>query len=209
MSKPRAYGTFKMAGEYIYRTEAYIQWGESEESLGACLMLNPGSAVLEPRLQRSLHTFGEADGLVQTADPTMQQLIKIVEGIYGEKELAGRLHIYNLFQIQCPKNSKAIDMMEELAQAGNYDVKSSLINIETLQQHPWILFAWGVERRVKWTHLRVVKDEWRKRVKEAGIPSFGKEHPKHDEYYHVCPHVMNKRAAMVTDLIRIYRDTVV
>jgi hypothetical protein len=50
MSQPKVYGTFVKRGKNIYRTSAYIQWGDSEKSLGACLLLNPGAASLDKDL---------------------------------------------------------------------------------------------------------------------------------------------------------------
>jgi len=38
----QVYATFRLEQDVLYRYHTYIQWGESETSLGACLMLNPG-----------------------------------------------------------------------------------------------------------------------------------------------------------------------
>ena len=78
MNQPKAYGSFVKRGDHIFRTSAYIQWGESEKSIGSCLLLNPGSAnfdKINSKLTTSLHTLGYADGEINT-DPTMIQLIE-------------------------------------------------------------------------------------------------------------------------------------
>jgi hypothetical protein len=47
MNQPEVYGTFIKRDQHLFRTSAYIQWGQSSKSIGSCLMLNPGAANLE------------------------------------------------------------------------------------------------------------------------------------------------------------------
>ena len=42
-----AFGSFSKHGKHIFRNSAHLQWGESTQVLGACLMLNPGAAALK------------------------------------------------------------------------------------------------------------------------------------------------------------------
>ncbi|WP_139903447.1 hypothetical protein [Clostridium thermarum] len=49
MSKAIMYGTFVKYGMGIYRPATYLQWGNSENIIGACVMCNPGIAALEAR----------------------------------------------------------------------------------------------------------------------------------------------------------------
>jgi hypothetical protein len=204
MNEPRAYGSFVKRGANIYRTSAYIQWGNSDKSIGACLLLNPGSATLDDEISSLLDKNGFASGWVKTEDPTMEQLILFVEGIYG-KEITGRLHIYNLFNLQNTKSVHAVDQFESLIQSGEYDLTESLVSLDELNTHPWILIGWGVRRESRWTNLELIKREWRNLISEARIPTFGKKHPKRDDYYHLCPRIQTDRQIILGDLIEIYK----
>lgn len=176
MNKPTAYGSFKKARGNIYRTSAYIQWGDSDNSLGACLLLNPGSATLVKSIYETLDKEGIATGPIQTIDPTMKQLVSLIEIIYqSDHILSGRCHIYNLFNIQNPSSINAINHFEELVDSGQYNIIESIATTKELQRHPWILFGWGVMQDQNRTHLLEAKNKWLKQIHEAGIPTFGKK----------------------------------
>ncbi|MDF0728928.1 hypothetical protein PY093_20150 [Cytobacillus sp. S13-E01] len=205
----KAFGTFIKREDVIYRTSAYIQWGESTQSLGACLLLNPGSAILNEDLNAKLHSDGSASGLIQTEDPTMQQLIQIVEEIYNnESNLSGRLYIHNLFNLKHGKNIEAIERFEELCLSGLYTLDESLVPIEELKLYPWILLGWGVENRRRWKNLQRIKEEWIKRISKAGLYSFGKKKEGSNDYYHPCPLKVSDRPIRVKEIISLYKKGV-
>jgi hypothetical protein len=202
----KAYGTFIKRKENIYRPSAYIQWGDSTKSLGACLLLNPGSATLNEELNIELDTVGSASGLIDSRDPTMQQLIHIVKGIYcNNKNLSGRFHIYNLFNLQHGKNIEAIENFEELCNLGLYKLEESLVPVKELKLHPWILLGWGVEYRSRWRNLQLIKDEWINRISNAGIYSFGKKKKGSKDYYHPCPLKVTDRPIRAKELISLFK----
>lgn len=205
MNKPKAYGTFVKKGENIYRTSAYIQWGYSEKSIGACLLLNPGSATFDSELLYSLDTLGSASGWIKTEDPTMEQLASFIEKIHKKNQLiSGRLNIYNLFNLQNTKSENAIDAFEELVSSGEYDINESLVTLNELGKHPWILLGWGVKREKRWKNLQHIKGMWRELIEESKIPTFGKKHAKKNDYYHPCPLIRTKRPLMVEELVSLY-----
>lgn len=207
MNKPKAYGSFVKRGDYVFRTSAYIQWGDSETSIGACLLLNPGSATLDNELIFELETKGSVSGWVKTEDPTMQQLISIVEGVYEkDKPITGRFHIYNLFNLQNTKSQNAVDEFELLVQTGEYDIAESLASISELKEHPWILLGWGVKRDSRWTKLEHIKKHWRRQIEQSGVPTFGKKHTIRDDYYHPCPLIPTQRPILVDKLVSIYKE---
>jgi hypothetical protein len=206
MSKPKAYGTFVKRGEHIYRTSAYIQWGDSEKSIGACLLLNPGSATLDKDLLCSLDTIGSVSGWIKIGDPTMEQLISFIEKIHERNQLiSGRLHIYNLFNLQNTKSENAIDTFEELVSSGEYDINESLVTLNELGKHPWILLGWGVKREKRWKNLQRIKEIWRELIVDSTILTFGKKHAKKNDYYHPCPLIPTKRPLMVEELVSLYK----
>lgn len=206
MGNPKAYGTFVKKGDNIYRTSAYIQWGDSEKSIGACLLLNPGSATLDNELLYSLDTLGLASGRIKTEDPTMEQLISFIEKIHEKYQLiSGRLHIYNLFNLQNTKSENAIEQFEELVSSGEYDICDSLVSTNDLVSHPWILLGWGVKQEKRWKNLQHIKDKWIELIVESKIPTFGKKHAKKNNYYHPCPLIPTKRPLMVEELVSLYK----
>lgn len=209
MNQPKAYGIFIKRGEHTFRTSAYIQWGQSKQSIGVCLLLNPGSAdfnKINPDLKEALNTSFEAKGEIKP-DPTMEQLILLLEGIYEDETLiAGRFHIYNLFNLQNAKSIHAIDQFEALIQSGKYDITKSLITLNELQTHPWILTGWGVEQKSKWKNLEQIKGSWLNLIKESNVPTFGKRHKSSDNYYHPCPLIPTLRPGMINELITIYKQ---
>lgn len=209
MNQPKAYGTFTKRGDHTFRNSAYIQWGDSEESIGACLLLNPGSAdfnKINPDLKVKLNTVGKAEGEIKT-DPTMEQLILFLKGIYGEEaSLAGRFHIYNLFTLQNAKSINAVDQFETLVRSDEYEIRESLIPLVELQSHPWILTGWGVEQNPNWINLEQIKAMWMSLIDESKVPTFGKKHKDSNNYYHPCPLIPTRRPGMLADLISIYKQ---
>jgi hypothetical protein len=208
MNPPKAYGTFEKRGDNTFRTSAFIKWGESEKSIGACLLLNPGSANFDMNsaLYNSLQTLGHAKGEIHT-DPTMRQLIQLLEGIYGaDHPLNGHFHIYNLFTLQNTASSHAIDQFENLANHGEYDISESLVILKELQSHPWILLGWSVEQNSRWKNLELTKDLWRRQICESKVPTFGKKHINRDDYYHPCPLIPTQRPTTLTELITLYKQ---
>ena len=209
LRKVKAYGEFAKKGAHIYRKSAYIQWGKSKESLGACLLLNPGSATLNDELSLSLNSQGNASGKIKAEDPTMKQLNDIVENIYeNDPSLSGRLYIYNLFNLQNTKAEKAIDLFERQVQCDEYQINDSLVTKDELQQHPWILIGWGINTKKKWANLELVKDEWLQLIRESGITIIGKKHEKSEDYYHPCPQLQRDRSKMVKELVEQHRQSV-
>ncbi|MBE5394934.1 hypothetical protein [Brevibacillus borstelensis] len=209
MNQPKAYGSFIKRGDHTYRTSAYIQWGQSEKSIGACLLLNPGSAdfnKINPDLIKTLNTSFKAEGEL-TPDPTMDQLILMVEDIYRkEKPIVGRFHIYNLFNLQNAKSMNAIDQFEALVQAGEYDISESLISQNELEMHPWLLLGWGVDHKTSWKNLERIKEKWLNLIAQSKVPTFGKKHKESNNYYHPCPLIPTRRPAMLNELITIYKQ---
>ncbi|MEH7392946.1 hypothetical protein [Bacillus sp. JJ1474] len=41
------FGTFEKRGNYIFRKQAYLQWGDSTNIIGSIILLNPGGEKFE------------------------------------------------------------------------------------------------------------------------------------------------------------------
>lgn len=203
MNQPSAFATFKTKGEYVYRTSAYIQWGTSTESLGSCLLLNPGSSTLFRERPAPHHTvMGQT-----TLDPTMHQLIKLTEAIYSTRaeqgKLEGRLHIYNLFSLQNPVAKDAISLFEALLLAGHTALDEHITRSHELVKHPWIMLGWGCLAKSS-RPLTSLKEMWLREIAAAGVPAFGKQCATGKNYYHPCPQLHAMRELILRDLVALH-----
>ncbi|MFS0920106.1 hypothetical protein [Brevibacillus sp. 179-C 1.1 NHS] len=207
MNQPKAFATFRKQRGVVYRTSTYIQWGSdcsAQPSLGSCLLLNPGAAKLSRERPAPNHTvMGQT-----TLDPTMQQLIRLTESIYEGRALTGRLHIYNLFSVQNTSSVDAIPRLEQLIEEGETTLASQLVSIQELQKHPWLLLGWGCLQRRSWRHFSSLKEMWNRQILAAGIPTFGKRCSNGMDYYHPCPRLHSMKAAVLRDLLVMYRQTI-
>lgn len=188
----KALGIFIKKGDNIFRTEAYIQWGNSDNIIGSVLMLNPGSAKLESKtFENNSPTHGEI-----IIDPTMKSLIKLVEEFhYGIENLEGRLYIYNLFPLQNTHNDDAVKKFQLLWNQNEGLVKSfpkeRELLLEQFRKSPWILVGWGCGKSTN--NLNLVKNKWMKLIEESGVPVIGKMGKGKLNFYHPRPHIQSQQ----------------
>lgn len=202
MANTKAFAVFQKKGGNIFRPSAYLQWGTKTESIGSFLLLNPGSA-------QSAEIEGLEEGLMEQhkieLDPTMKQMVKLVESLYDTKALNGRVHIYNLFTLRNPTNENAIAHFEQLTNDALINPLEDLPVIEVLQEHPWICCAWGINSQRNHKHLQLVKSAWNQRLEEAGVLTFGKRHHNGTDYYHLRPQLLADQEKLIHELTEIYR----
>lgn len=182
MENIKAIATFQLIGEEIYRTNTYIQFGSSRQSLGAVVMLNPGSSSLQKEAQKKLMMNGSHTDET-SLDNTMKQLVQFMKSTHPQ--LQGRLHLYNLFYVRNTANIEAIELFEILKTTGKYPT-ITLPSLLEMSQHPWILMGWGIEKRRRWKFFEEEKREWRQLIEDSGIPHFGIL-SDNNEFYHPCP----------------------
>ncbi|WP_419961137.1 hypothetical protein [Psychrobacillus sp. BM2] len=205
MGSVKAYGQFEKRNGYTYRTRAYLQWGTSVKSLGAFLLLNPGKAkpIEDVVLKEGDAYFGETK-----IDQSMQQMQKLVERVNAEKELDGRVHIYNLFSLRNTKYQDAIAMFEKLVSVGEIPVIDDYPSLEELKKHPWICKCWGINSNANRNHLRERKIKWNELLTNANVPTFGKLHPNKFDYFHIRPHLKKDQDVLQEELVELYRKEV-
>lgn len=183
MENVKAIATFQLIGEEVYRTNTFIQFGTSRKSLGAVVMLNPGSSNLKGEARKKLIMNGSHTDET-TIDNTMRQLIQFMKA--SHPNLEGRLHIYNVFYVRNTASVEAIELFELLKATGKYPT-ITLPSLLEMSQHPWVLIGWGVEKRSRWRFYEKEKRDWLQLIQDSGIPSFGIR-SENNEYYHPCPH---------------------
>ncbi|MFY0802063.1 hypothetical protein [Peribacillus frigoritolerans] len=204
MTEVIAFGTFTKQNDYIHRKFAYLQWGESNQSLGSFLLLNPGGAGAD---QLSHLLEGEQVTSHVKLDPTMRQIVKLMERIYDKKELNGRVNLYNLFTLQNTQDSSAIEQFESSCNNGKIEMSELLCSVEELQNNPWICIGWGVNSEARYDNLQTIKKMWMEQIEQSGINFFGKRHPKKVmDYYHICPRIAKKQQEMINELLEIYKE---
>ena len=111
----RAYAIFTKKKGEIYRTETYMQFGQSDAIIGACILCNPGSCKLkDKRLQAKLEASEVCEFIKHeaTRDDTMRQLEQILTQMYGEA-LQGRFMIYNLFTLKNADMQQAANLLAD------------------------------------------------------------------------------------------------
>lgn len=205
MGSVRAYGQFEERNGYTYRHRAFLQWGTSEKSLGAFLLLNPGK--VKP-LENVVLKEGDAYFGETKIDQSMQLMQKLVERVYEEKELDGRVHIYNLFSLCNTKYQDAIAMFEKLVSVGEIPVIDDYPSLEELKKHPWICKCWGINSKVNHNHLRERKIKWIELLTNANVPTFGKIHPNKFDYFYIRPHLKKEQDVLQDELVELYRKEV-
>ena len=205
MSNVKVYGQFVGFKGYMFRPKAYLQWGTSSESLGAFLLLNPGTA--RP-LENSKLRIESGDFCETVMDRTMQQMQRFVESIYGEHELNGRVHIYNLFSLRNPANLDAISTFENLASVDEFSFLTDYPSIDELKNHPWVCKCWGINSKANRKHLKESKLRWNNLLLKADIPTFGKIHSNKFDYYHIRPQLLKDQEVLLNELVELYKKEV-
>lgn len=195
-------GTFTKSKGFIYRTNTYIQFGDSEEIIGSCVLCNPGSSRLEDmEEQRRLEEYEEKDNYVVTgelkSDPTMKQLIKILMGTKSI-EKNGKFLIYNLFTLRNPKMEDAIKAFSQ----SNINLKLLYKDFEDYKSLksilPWILIGWGCKDNPS---LNKTKREWANYITDNNLKHNGYDHYQSPHYYHPLPNLVSKRIEYVEHII--------
>lgn len=188
----KVYGTFIKKDSHIYRTDTYMQFGESDDIIGACVLCNPGSSTLKDKnLQRKLEQETDYIFLHRevTKDNAMGQLEKILQESYSHK-LLGKFIIYNILSLRNPNMNKTIQILNnetldhELLYKDFEDCKVNAKNI------PWLLIGWGCKENIK---LNSLKRSWLKYINEEAFQQLGIKGRREPHYYHPLPRIYKKQ----------------
>lgn len=197
-----AYGTFIKKGDHLFRTEAYLQFGDKDNILGTVIMLNPGGAKLKaPITVENVEIHNEIN-----IDPTMQALIQLMKMFYDSDEmLQGRVYIYNLFSLQNTKNNDAIKLFENLWYEKEPFIKGFPKEQEALLTHlqnsPWTLIGWGCKSSKV---LDIVRERWWQLIKQSNTPIIGKRGKSHLDFYHPRPQLVTQQIEYRNELKEQY-----
>ncbi|WP_433945550.1 DUF1643 domain-containing protein [Paenibacillus sp. SN-8-1] len=196
MREPVVYGEFERRDGVLFRRKCFLQWGSSTKSIGAFVGLNPGAAdFLGGHQELEQRMVGEL-----RLDHTLRQLVRLIRHIHGD-EPEGRVHVYNLFSLKDPQSASAVNQLQQVRDT--YSPVEDEISTHELQEHPWLLLAWGLDRSE--TILKS-KDRWLDTIRQSGVPFFGKLHPKKNDYYHLCPRLQSDRDILLDDLVNEYKQ---
>ena len=81
----------------------------------------------------------------------------------------------------------------------------SLVDVDELARHPWILLGWGCKQLSNSHPLQPIKEKWMQRIRESNLVHFGAQNARGD-YYHPLPLVGDKRE-IIRQYVQAYRDT--
>lgn len=190
----------------ILRTNTYLQFGQGVDSLGAVLMLNPGSAMPASKIDadKLITPDRPVMGMVRL-DPTMEQIVKLANSLYFGRKLEGRLQIYNLFSYREGGMDQFKKTWNGLTgyQRSTITEKPLLDDLKKLE-HPWIVVGWGCDQPSDWKEH---KEAWLDAIKEARVPKLGWKNPRRSyDYYHPCPQRMDKRQPYIDYIVTQYNN---
>lgn len=197
----KGYGVFIKKGNYIFRTEAYLQWGSSEKSIGTVMMLNPGSAS-----ERGELVENELQCYELNLDPTMHAIVSVINEAYKNQHLDGRVYIYNLFALQNPRDREAINLFNELWSTNEPLIcdlpmpKEKLL--QRLNEGSWTWLAWGCEESSK--RVRNKKELFYSLVKDSTAKIIGLKGNSELKFYHPLARISGKNEKFVAQFEGVF-----
>lgn len=187
VDRVKVYSSFIKKGKHIFRHSTYLQFGESKEIIGGCVLCDPGATSLKIKEEfKNLEDGREVSG-EGIIDSTMDRLINIIEKTHGEN-ICGRLYIYNLFTLRNSGINEATNYYKKLVKDNEYnellnrDFKDFKENISEL---PWVLLGWGCSGSKILTEK---KAEWSEYINKNNILKVGVESIQNPFFYkNLCP----------------------
>ncbi|MEJ6949380.1 hypothetical protein [Natronospora cellulosivora (SeqCode)] len=201
----KVYGTFIKKDGYIYRTDTYMQFGESDDIIGACVLCNPGSSTLKgKKLQRKLEQETDYKFLHRevTKDKAMEQLEKILQESYSGR-LLGKFIIYNILTLRNPNMDKTLQISNNETldyELLHKDFEDCKVNSENI---PWLLIGWGCKDNKK---LDKLKEYWLKFIKEESFQHLGLKGKNEPHYYHPLPRIYIKQIEYRESIIKQHEE---
>lgn len=200
-----AYGKFIKKDKNVFRTEAYLQWGDSDEILGIVLMLNPGKADSKEEIINE-NKWVETEVKL---DSTMKALKNIVEEMYSAKGPRGRIYIYNLFTLRNPKSIQALVDFQQLYNKEQELLcgfpKARELLLSEMKKASWILVGWGCGKDNQ--QLKQVKNRWMKLIKDSGTTVLGIKGKDECKWYHPNPQIQHGVVEYRKEILKQYQMT--
>ncbi|MDP4090050.1 MAG: AAA family ATPase [Bacillota bacterium] len=205
MNSAVAYGSFVKYGMDIFRTATYLQWGNSDSLIGACILCNPGIAVLEARglyIHGPVNEGREFSGILSN-NGVLLQLIKLVERLYDGEKLEGTLCIYNLFTLLDAPAGVFEGTEERLHAHKDILFRGYTDFIKYCDSFPWVILAWGCDSR---NSVYNEKKRWLDFIEKKGIPVVGVEALEYPNYIHLLQQGEWRQKKYIEDIIGQFRD---
>lgn len=201
----KAHGRFIKKDDFVYRTDTYLKFGESDQIIGACVLCNPGSSSLKNKTEEE-YLINYDDGKYEIEgelklDDTMEQVRDILMEAYGN-ELKGKFKIFNTFTIRNSNMDKAKELLK------NEDVDKDLLfqdfrrYKDEFSDFRYILIGWGCE---DFSVLKAEKKRWLKFINDNNINHIGIKGKKSPHYYHPLPRIAKDRKrykGVITEAIK-------
>lgn len=201
-SRVKVFGSFIKRGKHIFRHSTYLQFGENEDVIGSCVLNNPGTSILKDKKDLENLTDGkEVKGQV-TIDPTMNQLINIIEKTHGEG-IKGKFYIYNLFTLRNSGINEATNYYKKLIKDSEYNYllnKDFFDFKENVSKLPWVLLGWGCSGAKILTEK---KAEWNEYIEKKEIVSLGVGSIQNPVFYkQLCPTGYNQKLEIEEKIVK-------
>lgn len=205
MSSAVAYGSFVKYGIDIFRTATYLQWGNSDRLIGACVMCNPGIAVLEARglyIHGPVNEGREFTDVLRN-DKTLLQLAKIVEGLYKDEKLEGILYVYNLFSLLDAPGELFEGTMKNVHVHKDIIFRGITDFLKYSSKFPWLIIAWGYDNRPGVYHEKM---RWLEFIKNNEVPFVGIRAVEYPGYIHPLLPGEWSQQKYIDDILKQFKD---
>lgn len=201
VDRVKVFSSFIRKGKHIFRHSTYLQFGDSTDAIGGCVLCNPGTSYLKgDKAFKNLADGDEIRGHSEM-DPTMIQLKKIVEKTHGEN-VSGRFYIYNLLTLRNGGITEATNYYKRMCRDGEYE---ELLNRDftdfkdNVNKLPWVLIGWGCSGAKILTEK---KEEWIGYINDKNIVNIGVNSIQNPVFYkHPCPTGSNQKSEIEKLLI--------
>lgn len=198
----KVFSSFIKKGKHIFRHSTYLQFGENEKIIGACVLSNPGSASLKDEKKFKELVDGEEVVGQGNLDPTMKQLVKIIEKTHGVN-VSGRFYIYNIFTLRNSGINEANNYYKKLSRDCEFE---TLLHLdfedfkENINKIPWVLLGWGCSGTKA---LSEKKEEWNEYITERNVKIVGVRSIQNPVLYkHPCPPTKKPMEEIESELVK-------
>ncbi|KUP04393.1 hypothetical protein Q75_15465 [Bacillus coahuilensis p1.1.43] len=205
MSEGKLVSRILLRGRMVYRMETFLQWGDSSESIGSCLMLYPKYSRFSTD---SPPLLGEVIMASLSKSSSVKRMEQLVKSMYGNTPLNGRFYIYYLIPFEGDKVEYVLGQFEGFITRGIIQLEDYMPTDEELRKHPWIILSWGIQKQNHTMNLNNSKKEWLDRLNRVETKTLGIKHPDTGDYYNINQKATGYRDSIIHQILQVFQGEV-
>lgn len=187
----KVFGTFVLRHGQLFRTEAFIQWGDSTRTIGTVVLHHAGGTGTNLEWKE-----GEPKQLELAVDAQLAEIISILEEAYAPGMLNGRVYLYTLFSAVASNAMEAARLHKQLLATKDPLVygfsRPSYELYYRLHYSEWVWLAWGCHYKSE--EMREKIEQWLVLIHEVQTPIVGLRGDRDIDFYQPFIHSKNARA---------------